>query len=384
MVEVPEVRDRSRAPADRISSDVKMVRRIQIAGVTAAIAIVTALHYLTPSTWPLAHNVLQHLYVVPIVIAGIYFGWLGSLVAAALAGVCYAPHVAATVAAGVPPGYLSGQVAEFADFLLAGVLAGVLAARERRQKEALEGTTRKLAEVYRELQENFDRMKRAERLYALGQLSAGLAHEIRNPLSAIAGAAGILKRAQSSSDRQSECVSIIDKECQRLDSLLVNFLEFARPRAPRYQSVDIAALFDSVAALSAHGIGQNKVGVRKEIAAGLPELHSDAEQLKQVLLNLLINAIQAMPEGGEVVLSCRRQAGRILMQVRDQGCGIPAEHIDRVFDPFFTTKENGTGLGLSVAHQIVGQLGGMLTLEANAGRGMTFSIQLPAGSRETR
>jgi two-component system, NtrC family, sensor histidine kinase HydH len=322
--------------------------------------------------------------VIPIIIAGIYFGWLGSLATAAVAGICYAPHVLGTMASGGHPGYLSGQVAEFADFVVAGVLAGVLAARDRRQKRALEGTTRQLAQVYRELQENFDRMKRAERLYALGQLSAGLAHEIRNPLFAIAGAAGILKRGQSSPARQAECLAIIDKECQRLDSLLVHFLEFARPRAPRYQAVDIAALFESVTALSAHGIGQNRVVIRKEITANDQALDSDAEQLKQVLLNLVINAIQAMPEGGAVTLSCRRQAGRILIQVRDQGCGIPAEYIDRVFDPFFTTKENGTGLGLSVAHQIVGQLGGTLTLEPNPDRGMTFSIYLPSGSRETR
>jgi signal transduction histidine kinase len=94
-------------------------------------------------------------------------------------------------------------------------------------------------------------------------------------------------------------------------------------------------------------------------------------------LNLAINAIQAMPQGGEIVLAARRRGGQVVLEVRDQGCGISAEHMDRIFDPFFTTKENGTGLGLSVAHQIVSQHGGILTAERNSDRGMTFSVSLP-------
>ncbi len=361
-----------------------MARRFQIAVAVSAIALVTLLHYITPDTWTLSHNILQHLYVVPVVVAGICFGWTGGLMAAALAAVCYAPHVLTTVRYHDYPGYLVSQVAEFGDFVLAGIAAGVFASRERLQNETLERTTRQLEDVYRELQENFDRMKRAERLYALGQLSAGLAHEIRNPLYAIGGAAGVLRRGQAPASQQAECIGIIEKECQRLDSLLENFLDFARPRAPRFQTLDIAALFESVASVSAHGVGKNRAVIRTQIASGTPALNSDSEQLKQVLLNLVINAVQAMPEGGDVVLSCRPQAGRILLQVRDQGCGIAPEHVDRVFDPFFTTKENGTGLGLSVAHQIVGQLGGMLTLEPNADRGTTFSILLPLNAGESR
>ena len=104
---------------------------------------------------------------------------------------------------------------------------------------------------------------------------------------------------------------------------------------------------------------------------------SDPEQIKQVLLNLTINSIQAMPEGGEIVLSTRVDDSRVVMEVKDQGPGISPEHLDKIFDPFFTTKDTGTGLGLSVAHQILTQHGGILHVTNNAGRGATFSLILP-------
>jgi signal transduction histidine kinase len=222
-------------------------------------------------------------------------------------------------------------------------------------------------------------MKRAERLFALGQLSAGLAHEVRNPLASIAGAAGILQRRLRPEEKDRECVDIIAKECRRLDSLLSHFLDFARPRAPKYQAIDSASLFDSVIQLAEHAAGgQQPIAFRKELEATLPPFEGDPELLTQVLLNLVINAIQAMPEGGDVFLSARSRNGRVLIQVRDEGCGIVPADRDRIFDPFFTTKETGTGLGLSVAHQIVEQHGGILSAEANLEKGTTFSVLLPA------
>jgi signal transduction histidine kinase len=248
--------------------------------VVAGIASVTIMQYLIPYSWTIWHNVLQHLYVVPIVIAGICFGWTGVLLAAIGSAACYMPHVFATVGTGSPRVFPSSELAEFGDFVVAGVVAGVFASRERRQKEALERTSGQLEEVYRELQENFDQMRRAERLYALGQLSAGLAHEIRNPLSAIGGAAGILRRGQAAPEKQLECIGIIDKESQRLDRLLVSFLDFARPRKPRFENVDVAALLESVASLSAHAVANSRVTIRTQIASGIPAFRSDSDHLQ--------------------------------------------------------------------------------------------------------
>jgi two-component system sensor histidine kinase HydH len=361
------------AQGDRLVQHETTTRRV--AAVIAAVAAISVLHQATPVSMLHWHNALQHLYYLPIVFAGLSFGWLGGLAAALFAALSNAPHNWSTWT--TSPNYAIDQLWEIPLFCAAGLLTGVLAERGRRQRAELERTTNRLTEVYGKLQDNFESMKRAERLFALGQLSAGLAHEIRNPLASIAGAAGILQRNLRLEKREGECLDIIAKESGRLNDLLTHFLDFARPRAPKYQAIDAANLFESVIELAAHAASQQPIAFRQEVDASLKPFEGDPELLTQVLLNLLINAIQAMPEGGTVLLSGRPRNGRILIQVRDQGCGIGARDRDRIFDPFFTTRQNGTGLGLSVAHQIVEQHGGVLTAEPNPDKGTTFSVLLP-------
>jgi len=351
------------------------LRRILMGAIAAAILSIGLLHQVTPVSAAHWHNIFQHLCYLPVVVAALIFGWRGGLLAAILAGLSPMPYIVATWR--VEPRSATDELLEIPLFCLAGVLAGVLAERERRQRLELERTTARLAEVYRQLQDNFERMKRAERLFAVGQLSAGLAHEIRNPLASIAGAVGLLERKSASEQARSECLEIIKKENQRLNQLLTSFLDFARPRAPKYHTVDVDTILDSVTDLATHAIGAKPIVIRKEAEANLPPLQCDPEQLKQVVLNLLINAIQATEDAGEVVLAARSERERLLIQVRDQGRGIRPEDRDKIFNPFFTTKESGTGLGLPVAHQIIEQHGGILTAEENPDRGMTFSVWLP-------
>jgi signal transduction histidine kinase len=355
--------------------------RFRVLIIAIAMVGISLLHYLTPISMLHWHNLFQHLHYLPIIFAALSFGWRGGLLTAVMAGVSQVPHIIATW--GVALNYSEDLIWEIPAFCAAGVLAGIAAERERAQQKALEHTTAQLTQVYKELQNNFEKMKRAERLYAVGQLSAGLAHELRNPLASIAGAAGILKRNPDARERRAECLGIIDKECERLNRLLTQFLDFARPRAPHYQDVDPAAALDSVIDLASHATGRKQIVLRKEVAPDAPVLACDPEQLKQVLLNLVINAIQATGERGEVVLSASGQNGKTLIQVTDEGCGIRPEDLDKIFDPFFTTKENGTGLGLSVVHQIVEQHGGVLTAEKNRDKGMTFSILFPARQDRT-
>lgn len=344
------------------------------ATVVGAILVVSLLHHLLPLTLLHWHNAFQHLYYFPIVLAGLSFGWRGGLAAALLASLSNLPFNLQIWSA--LPNFAIDQMSEIPLFCAAGAFTGVLAERERRQRVDLERTTQRLTEVYQELQDNFERMKRAERLFALGQLAAGLAHEIRNPLASIAGAAGILQRNRQLEAKEAECLGIISKECQRLNRLVEHFLAFARPRTPSFQRVEIGGLFDSVLELATHGFGSKAITFRKEIGPVQP-VECDPEMIKQVLLNLVINSIQAMPEGGGVLLSAKSYNGRVLLQVKDAGCGIAATDRDKIFDPFFTTKDTGTGLGLSVAHKIVEQHGGILTAEGNPTKGMTFSVQLP-------
>jgi signal transduction histidine kinase len=338
-------------------------RLARLAAVVAAMALAGAAQWLVPASAAEWRYLVQHLYYLPIVYAGLQFGWKGGLTAGLLAGLTCLPHIL-----------------EIGIYCAAGSLAGVFAERERRKRRASEETAKRLSNVNEELQENFERMKRAERLSALGQLSAGLAHEIRNPLASIAGAVGILRRGRSSEEKQAECLEIIQKECQRLNRLLTSFLDFARPRALNFRTIEVESVFDSVLGLAEHAVDGASITLKRQVPPGLA-LDCDPEQLKQVLLNLVINAIQAMPNGGEVVMSASAEAGNAVIQVRDQGCGVSEEEMEHLYDPFFTTKENGTGLGLPVAHQIVAQLGGVLAARNNADRGMTFSVQLPQHNR---
>lgn len=355
----------------------KFKRTFRMAWIGAALAIlvISALQMAIPLSNLHWHNVFQHLYYLPIVVAALSSGWRGGLAAGVLAGLSNAPHNILSLE--VLPSYAIDQILDIPVFCAAGVLTGVLAERGHKQRTDLERTTKRLTEVYQELQRNFEQMKRSERLFALGQLSAGLAHEIRNPLASIAGAAGILQRNTDLEPKNLECLEIITKECQRLNRLLGNFLDFARPRTPHFQQIDITPVLGSVLDLARHAPGKKQIELRTNIAAQLPSVESDPELLKQVLLNLVMNAIQAMPDGGEVVVSAAPQHERMLIQVTDGGTGIKPENLDRIFDPFFTTKDNGSGLGLSVAHQIVEQHGGMLTAAANPDRGTTFTVSLP-------
>jgi signal transduction histidine kinase len=315
----------------------------------AFVGTIGVLQHLTPRASAHWLFVLQRLYYMPIVLAALSRGWRGGLTVALLAGVAFA--------IGTPPiwtvprvGVLD-QCLEISVFCLVGVVAGLLTDRHRKQDRALRNTAGQLRQAHKELQENFESMKRAERLSALGQLSAGLAHEIRNPLASIEGAANVLEHETQSQERRREFLDIIQKESRRLNRLLTSFLDFAKPRHPDLRRVEVHDLFDSVILLARHAGDTHRLQLKKEIQPGLSTVECDPEQLKQVLLNLVMNAIQAMPRGGIIVLAAQQDETTVTIEVRDQGCGISDDDLDRMFDPFFTTKETGSGLGLSLAHQ---------------------------------
>jgi len=352
--------------------------RIAVVGV--GIATATALHYFTSPSLILWHNLFQRLYYLPIIYAAIYFGWRGGLAASACSAVCYIPHILMAWQHHMPE-YAVNQYAEIIVFFLVGTVTGVLADQGRQHRIELEATTEQLAKVNRELQDSFEHIKRADRLSAIGELSASLAHEIRNPLASIEGAANIIESPQTGEQIRSSSIAIIRKETERLNRLLTNLLDFARPRKPEFQGVEPGRLIDSIISLAGHSAQQEGIMLRKDVPFGVPQFECDPEQMKQVILNLTLNAIQAMSQPGEIVLSARLRNSSMVINVRDQGPGIGEQDLDKVFNPFFTTKDTGTGLGLSVVHQIVAQHGGAVSAERNSDRGMTFSVTLPLRQR---
>ena len=345
-------------------------RKLLIVGGILGLA---AVHALAPPTKSI-HNAVFHLDVIPILAAGMLFGSRAAALATIAIAIAELPQVwmkwhQDTV-------YFFDQVGELTVFGAAGMVVGYLSDRHRRQRAELEKTTLELESVYLELRDNIDRLKKAERLSAAAQLSASLAHEIRNPLAGISGAAGILRRGHASPENVQACIEIIDKESNRLNKLLTGFLQFARPRAPRMQPTDLGAVIDSVIALAGHLPSAGNVRFRRVVAVDLPEVECDPEQVKQVLLNLVINAVEATGSG-TVELLARGDGTKAVVTVRDQGSGIPPEQRERIFDPFFTTKDNGTGLGLAVASKIVEQHGGSLTAADAPDAGLDMIVELP-------
>ena len=350
-------------------------RGLRAAILVAAIAGVSLLHYETATTHVWLHPLFQRAYYLPILLMALWFGWRGGLAAASISGIFYAPHILMSWA--TEPEYRAAQFIEIAMFVVIGGLTGILADHERAQRKKVEETAQKLSHVYAQLQASFEQLRRADRLSALGELSAGLAHEIRNPLGSIEGAMQILRRTELPAETRQEFGDLGRREVDRLKGLLTNFLDFARPQMPRRSVIEPRQLLDSVCRLAAETAKMSGVRLRVESIDSVPPVSLDPEQMEQVLLNLVINAVQAMPAEGEVVLRALSNADEVILEVHDEGIGIPPEDLERVFNPFVTTRPDGTGLGLSIAYQIVTQHGGHIEARRNPERGMTFTVTLP-------
>ena len=308
--------------------------------------------------------------------AGMLFGVRGAAKTAVVSALVDAPLIAHQWK--IWPIDAKDQIVELSIFAVAGLIAGYLSDRERAQRRILEETRYKLEAVYQELSDNVAKMKQTERLSATGRLAASLAHEIRNPLASISGAAGILTRGAAPQEYLEDSLEIIQKESQRLNKLLTGFLNFAKPREPRLQRADPDAMLISVASLASHEAQHSQISVLCEPRAAYPEIACDPEQVRQVLLNLVLNAIEASPPGGSVRLRSISEADRVLLEVEDNGSGIPPDVAEKIFEPFFTTKAKGTGLGLAISSAIMTQHGGGLSFRNNTHGGTTFCIELPA------
>jgi len=225
-----------------------------------------------------------------------------------------------------------------------------------------------------------ERLYQSEKLAALGVMAGGIAHELRNPLSVGFSAAQFLQDPSRNPAFQQECVGKILDGIQRASTIIENLLRFARPApSDQVESVNLVALVRETASLLAPRMKLEKVKVREDYENATVLIFGNASLLQQVLMNLILNACQAMPTGGDIVIAVRREAAEAVVCVSDTGCGIPTSHLSKVFDPFFTTQPvgKGTGLGLSICYTIVKQHGGVIDVDSEEGRGSTLTVRLP-------
>ncbi len=345
------------------------------------ILAITTAHFTTSAEMVWVHDILRRLYYIPIVLGAFGWGLHGALAASVASSIVYLPHAFSMFLHHFhhDPGGSTEKILEILLFNIIALIAGVLVERERRERRRQEEIARKLSETLDEMKLLEEQLIRAGRLQALGELTAGLAHEIKNPLASIKGAAEIVADGIPADSPRRRMVDIQRAEIDRLTALLERFLAFARPKDFVVSAVDIAALMsDTVAFIAPQAAKKN---VRIETRLTPLTLSADREKLTQLLLNLLLNAVDASPDGAAVTVATeRRRKGKndyACITVADTGSGIPAELRDKVFNPFYTTKPDGTGLGLSIAARIADQHKGFIEVDTAPDGGALFRIYLP-------
>lgn len=367
--------------------------RRRILFIAALVVIATGLHYGIDVKEGAVHDVLLRAYYLPIVLAGLWFGVRGGLLTAVIVSVIFFPHALHGWNA---PYTNVFRFIEIGMYNVIGALTGVMSSRARRALEAEKFARVEREQAYEALRakteqlfEIEDQLRRSERLAALGRMSAGLAHEIRNPLASIKTSVellegpGVTGEKQLPASRATELLQVLGEETDRLNRILTEFLRFARAEL---RADDDAPAHSTVAAVlqSTYSLVQQRLdaaGVTVELDAG--DLHRKVsiteDHLQQVLLNLILNACDAMPVGGTIRIRIDHESRDTLtLSAEDCGPGIPPDVARSVFDPFFSTKEGGVGLGLSIVDRLLEACGGGIKLDRRHCPGARFLVTLPS------
>jgi signal transduction histidine kinase len=317
--------------------------------------------------------------VVPyllILLGAVWFGFFGGITCAVLTSICYTLHLLIEES-----GFFAENLHRTLNilmFIVVGAATGYLAQRKMEAMAKLEKSYAELRKRTRELFEAEEHLLRVNRLSVMAELTAGLAHEIGNPLGGIKGAAEILADGIAPNDDKHRFAKLLLQEVSRLDKVVSRFLNTVRPRRTAEGCTHIAEVLETAVSLSRKALDEDGLELETEIQDNLPPVSADRHQLVQVFLNLLLNAIHATPRGGRISLRAFRIGDTVKCEVEDSGCGIDPDHLPRLFEPFFTTRANGTGLGLAITHKILEGCDGEIHVQSQVGHGSTFTVALRA------
>jgi len=336
------------------------------------------------------------IFFLPVVSAAVYFGPIGTLAWTTVASLAYLSLlIEALQEYELGSSGISILTIRVLFFFIAAILVNRFVMENRRQVGRLETLSKQLEETNRELRRAEAEARRAERLAALGQLSAGLAHEIRNPLGVIKGSAEMLsQKVAGSQPLVAELAGYISSEVNRLNALVVRFLDFARPSKLETRPERISEIVDHALESAAASFPNAKVKIERQYSPGLPEIQADRQLCEQVFVNLITNALQAMegqpgslkgtPDGtlnGMLRLSIAPEVSNggpgVCVTVEDSGPGVPPELREQIFNPFFTSKKDGVGLGLSIVAKIVDDHRGTIRLDSDTTKGARFRVFFP-------
>lgn len=327
--------------------------------VFSLVAVLTLFHYLSPLVAGGKYHlelVVQRLFLLPIVLGCLWFGTAGGLVSCTAVIVAVAPVLVSNWAW---PGLSSTDVNITMQVVVYFVIAVVLGKVVDMQKR------------------EHSRAKQAENLATIGKSLSAVAHEMKTPLTAIGGFANLVRGHLDDSNPDRAKLDIVISETARLEKLVKDMLDFSRPLEIKRTEVDIGQLVDECIAIVEESAGKNNVRLHKIPCASPLLVFVDPMRIRQVLINLLVNAAQASPAGETVIVRCYLKGKNLLLDVADCGCGIPLENRREIFLPFFTTKKEGTGLGLAIVKKIVDAHGGHIRIISAPGTGITFRVILP-------
>jgi signal transduction histidine kinase len=360
---------------------------MMLLAVWAPLTLITVFHYLTSPEWHWFHDILRRLYYLPIILAAFAAGLRGGLLAALITVVAYSPH-AFTHVGHHDPALPLEKVLELGLYLVVGGVTGLLVDRERQRH-------RELREALAAQERTADQLIRAGRLAALGELVAGIAHEVKNPLHTLRGTAEVVDPLVPETSPERRLWKLHLQELDRLQQVADRFLSFARPAPLERRPVPPLQLLERTRDLIAAQARKQQVEVAVQSpdhrgppglggARPLPEVPADEQQLIQVLLNIALNALQAIGERGHgeirLAATTASRGGRdyVVLGVQNDGPAVPEADLERIFDPFVTGKSEGVGLGLSIAARIVEQHEGFIEMRnLQQGPGVAFSVWLP-------
>jgi two-component system, NtrC family, sensor histidine kinase HydH len=343
----------------------------RIAALLIIVVAIRLTYSMTDEPAAIRVGVLLRLYYIPILVSAYWYGPFGGLLMAVAASVAYAPHLREN------PALEQGRFAEIVFFHVIGLVVGLLAMAQRRVTVRYQRAAATLEEANLQLRASFERLQRADRLKTLGEVAAGLAHEIRHPLASIRGALEIIDSRARPDSPEAEFSRLAMAEVQRLDHLVWEFLRYARPHEPELRPTSLHDVVLQVAALLRAQAERAGVTLNVDRQPVLPPVTLDALQIEQVLLNVILNAIQASRPNSEVRVRELQEGDEAIIEVIDDGPGIPPEQMTQIFAPFFTTKDTGTGLGLPIAQRIVLAHRGRLQVESTSGHGTAVRVRLP-------
>jgi signal transduction histidine kinase len=356
-----------------------------------AIVGISLLHYLTPLGLPMLHDIFQRLYYLPIILAAFWFGLRGGLACSLGVTIAYFPHI--LFQWGGHAGHLMMDMEKYLEIVLYNVVGGVtgyLSQQEQARRVELQKTAEGLEESCRQLQLQSEKigvieeqLRHAEKLSALGELAAVLAHEIRNPLGALRGTAEILKDDYQPGDRKYEFLDIQIRETERLNRVVEDFLRMARPQPAELRECALREELETVITLVAADARRRGIDLVLEPSPPVV-VRADGEKLRQAFLNIVLNALQATPAGGRVTVSLTAGESGHDIRCTDTGSGMTPETQRRLFEPFFTTRTGGTGLGLTITRKIIEAHGGEVLVASEPGRGSTVTVRLPDRGRGER